>query len=217
MDVTERLELAGLRRLEEVCMRHELPLTILPPEIIPPEPGEMFLGHPFDPMLATLYRRTSAAFLGDFQLYPFRSRENQVIRINEGLRHFGEEPYLSSLLFGQIPMLAYYLATVPPLASASGIQPVILIDGYEGNQVFPVASSVDEFFMMFSMYLERAVATPEYAVEHRIMLHFPTHVPDLVARDEALVTALSAGRFNWLLRDEEESHAWVAKIIGGGQ
>jgi hypothetical protein len=212
-DVKEKMELAGLQRLMEVCRRHDLPWETLPPEGIPPAPGEMFLGHPFDPVLATLYRKTCAAMLGDFQLYPFRSREDRLSSINEGMRCFEEEPYLSSLLFGQIPMLAYYLATVPPLADSKGSQPVIFIDGYEGDQVLPVASNVDEFFMTFSMYLERAVMTPEYTIERRIRLHFPTSVPDLVARDQPLVNALSAGRFNELMRDGEESREWVSRVI----
>jgi len=63
--------------------------------------------------------------LGDFQIYPWRDRENVVLRINKGMRFHGEEPYLSTLLFGQIPMLAYYLATVPPLADSNGVQPVV--------------------------------------------------------------------------------------------
>jgi hypothetical protein len=212
--VRDELELAGLLRLQEVCRRHGFPLEALPPEGTPPAAGELFLGQSFDPILATLYRRTGAAMLGDFQLYPFRNREDRLFSINEGMRTLGEEPYQSALLFGQLPMLAYYLATVPPLAAASGVQPVIFIDGYEGNQVLPVASSVDEFFMTFSMYLERLVVTPEYSADRHVSLHFPTSVPELVARDRPLVEAVVAGRFNPLMGNDAESLEWVSRVIG---
>jgi len=170
--------LPGLQKLMETCQRHELFLKTLPPEGTPPAPGELFLGQPFDPGLAALYREFSAAMLGDFQLYAWGSGEGQLAALNEGLRCLGGEPYQSALLFGQISMMAYYFATVPSLAGTGGSQPVIFIDGYERHQVLPVASSVDAFFTAFSMYLERAVTTEEYAVEQRIGLHFPTGVPD---------------------------------------
>jgi hypothetical protein len=151
------------------------------------------------------------------QVFPFKEPENVVLRINQGMRMFGEEPYLSALLFGKIPLLAYYLATVPPLADAGNLQPVIFIDGYEGDQVFPVASNVDEFFMTFSMYLERAVMTPEYVAERSIRLHFPTRVPDLVARDRPLVEAMSEGRFSQLMHDDEESRAWISSVVSAAR
>jgi hypothetical protein len=215
--VREELELAGLRRLQEVCRRYDLSLEIFPPEGTPPGAGELFLGQPFDPILAMLYRKTSAAMLGDFQLYPFRNPEDRICSINQGMRALGEEPYQSSLLFGQLPMLAYYLATVPPLADSRGLQPVIFIDGYEGNQVLPVASNVDEFFMTFSMYLEQLVVTPEYVADRHVSLHFPTSVPELIARDRSLVEAVATGRFNPLMRNDSESLEWVSRVIGAAQ
>jgi hypothetical protein len=127
------------------------------------------------------------------------------------------EPYLSALLFGKVSGLAYYLATVPPLADPRGIQPVIFIDGYEGNQVLPVASTVDEFFMTFSMYLERLVVTPDYIAERHVSLHFPTSVPELIARDTPLVEALTAGRFNQLRGNDAEGLEWVSKVLGAAQ
>jgi hypothetical protein len=158
-----------------------------------------------------LYARTDGARLGELQIYPFKDPENAVLRINRSMRRFGEEPYQSTLLFGQIPLLAYYLATVPPLMDSSGVQPVVFIDGYEGDPVLPVASSVDAFLTLFSVYLERAVATPEFNVERRVGLHFPASVLDVVARDQPLVAALSSGRFDPLIRTEE-SREWVSKV-----
>ncbi len=128
----------------------------------------------------------------------------------------GDEPYASSLVFGQIPLLAYYLATVPPLADASGIQPVIFINGYEGDEVLPVASNVDAFLSVFSTYLERAVAAPEFSLDGRIRLPFPRSVLDVVARDRALVAAMSSGQFDRLL-NTEESREWVAQVIGAAR
>jgi hypothetical protein len=213
----EELRLVGLRSLEEVCKRYSLAWKTQPPSSTSPAPDELFLGQPFDPILAALYGQIGAAVLGDFQLYPFGNRDEQASSINQGMRSFGEEPYLSSVLFGQIPMLAYYLATVPALADANGIQPVIFIDGYEGHLVLPVASSVDQFLLTFSMYLERAVLTPEYAMERNIRLHFPTQVPDLVARDHLLLSALSEGRFDQLMRGAEESRDWVASVTSAAR
>ena len=110
------------------------------------------------------------------------------------MRRFGTNPTCNcNVLFRQIPLLAYYLATVPPLADSRGIQPVVFIDGYEGDRVLPIASSVDEFLSLFSVYLERAVVTPEFALERRVSLHFPQSVQDVVARDRALVDALLSG------------------------
>jgi hypothetical protein len=210
--VNSEEELAGLQRLFEVCGRHGLSLKTLPSEGSPPTPAELFLGQPFDPILAALYRKFRGALLGDFQLYAWGSGERQLLDVNDGMRDFQEEPYLSSLLFGQIPMLAYYLATVPSLADARGIQPVVFIDGYEHHRVLPVASNIDEFFMAFSIYLERAVATPEYAVERCIGLHFPTSVPDVIAHDRRLVEALVAGSFKRLMRNDGESREWISKV-----
>lgn len=124
-----------------------------------------------------------------------------------------EEPYLSTLLFGQIPMLAYYLATVPSLADSRGVQPVVFIDGYEEGRVLPVASNVDLFLTLFSVYLERAVATPEFTLERRMALHFPASVWDVVAQDQSLVTVLSSGLFDGLCNGEE-SREWISKVTG---
>jgi hypothetical protein len=154
--------------------------------------------------------------LGDFQIYPWRDPENVVLRTNKGLRILGDEPYVSSLVFGQVPLLAYYLATVPALADSKGSQPVIFINGYEGDQVLPVASNVDVFFRMFSIYLERAVARPEFVAERRIRLQFPESVQDVVARDLPLVEAMSSGRFGWLIRTEE-SREWVLGTLKAAQ
>jgi hypothetical protein len=211
--MSTRVGLAGLQRLKAVCQYHGLPLEILAPADTVPEPGELVLGQPFDTMLSSLYRETSAAMLGDFQIYSWRDPGNAVLRTNKGLRILGDEPYVSSLVFGQIPMLAYYLATVPPLADSRGMQPVVFIDGYEEGRVLPVASNVDVFLTLFSVYLERAVATPEFVLERRVALHFPASVLDIVAKDQTLVTVLSSGFFDRLCLTDE-SREWVSTVTG---
>jgi hypothetical protein len=215
--MTGATELAGFQRLIEVCRRHELPLETQPAEGGVPKPGELFLGQPFDPVLARVYGKVSRALLGDVELYSCREVQNPLLSVNERMRWGETEPYRSVLLFGKIPGLAYHFATVPPLADSRGIQPVIFIDGYEGNQVLPVASNVDEFFMTFSMYLEQLVVTPDYLAERHVSLHFPTSVPELIARDRPLVEAVVAGRFNPLLGNDAESLEWVSKVIGAAQ
>jgi hypothetical protein len=205
-------ELKGFQRLVEVCRMNALPVDCLDPKKPLIAPGDWFLGHPFDPLLAALYARTDGAMLGDLQIYPLSDPENTVLRLNRSMRRFGEEPYLSVLLFGQIPLLAYYLATVPSLADSRGVQPVVFVDGYENNEVLPIASSVDEFLSLFAVYLERAVATSEFKLERRIRLHFPASVLDVVASDAPLVAALSSGHFE-KLSDTDASREWISKVV----
>lgn len=196
-----------------VCQRNGLQVELRVPEKPPISAGELFLGQPFDPLLAELYAQTDGAMLGDLQIFPIKEPENVLFSMNEGMRRWGEEPYWSALLFGKIPLLAYYLAVVPSLADAKGAQPVVFIDGYERNQVLPIASNVEAFLSLFSVYLERAVGAPEFTVEHRIGLHFPEGVVDLVARDQALVGALVSGVFGHLI-DTDEGKMWVSEVVG---
>jgi hypothetical protein len=211
-EMMKELEIKGLQRLVEVCQKNSLQVDCPAPEELLISPGDVFLGQSFDPLLAALYAQTDGAMLGDLQIYPLKEPENTVLRINRSKRRFGEEPYLSTLLFGQIPMLAYYLATVPPLADSKGVQPVVFIDGYEAGRVLPVASNVDVFLSLFSVYLERAVAAPDFSLERRVALHFPASVLDVVARDLSLVTALSSGGYDRLCH-ADESREWISKVV----
>lgn len=203
----------SFHRLVEVCQKNALPVDCLAPKAPPIAAGELFLGQPFDPLLAALYAQTDGAMLGDLQIFPIKEPENVLLSMNEGMRRWGEEPYLSALLFGKIPLLAYYLAVVPSLADAKGAQPVVFIDAYERNQVLPIASNVEAFLSLFAVYLERAVVAPEFTVEHRIGLHFPEGVVDLVARDQALVGALVSGFFDHLT-SLEARREWVSRLAG---
>ncbi|HLM42573.1 MAG TPA: hypothetical protein VK458_01845 [Myxococcaceae bacterium] len=59
-------------------------------------------------------------------------------------------------------MLAYHYATVPCLADARGLQPVVKVDMHEEPYAVPLASNVDRFFDTYSRYLEVLVAEPDY-------------------------------------------------------
>lgn len=204
--------LPGLERLLEVCRKQGLPLEPAPPESSTPVAGEPFLGAPFDPLLAATYARLGGAMLGDFLLYKPGPHEFGLARTNEGMRRDDVEPFRSSLIFGQEPSLAYYYGTVPRLANARGTQPVIYIDAHDQLFVLPVASSVDRFFDLFSRYLEAVAADPRYAEERHSSISFPWDVPELVARDEPLVRMMEAGHFGFLLKNDEHTRSWLARV-----
>jgi hypothetical protein len=105
------------------------------------------------------------------------------------------------------------------LADAQGRQPVVHVDTYEEPYALPVASNVDRFFDTYSRYLEAAVAAaPDYLAEGAPPFSLPWGVPELLARDEALVESLRAGRFNSLmLADDLETQAWIAKVLGASR
>ncbi|HYO69734.1 MAG TPA: hypothetical protein VEU33_27025 [Archangium sp.] len=206
------LLLPGLDRLMDVCRKHGLPLETSSPEPSAPTAGQLFLGFPFDPMLAASHARLGGAVLGDFHLYTPGPHEDGLARINEGLRRNDAEPFRSSLVFGQEPSLAYYYGTVPLLADPQGLQPVVYIDAHDQMFVLPVASSVDRFFDLFSRYLEAVVEDPQYVEEHHSSIAFPWDVPELIARDEPLVRMVEALRFDFLLKSDEHTRSWFARV-----
>ncbi len=204
--------LPGLSRLLQVCRKHGFSLELSPPETSAPSAGEPFLGAPFDPMLAATYAHLGGGVLGDFVLYKPGPQEYGLARTNEGMRRDDVEPFRSSLIFGQEPSLAYYYATVPKLADAQGTQPVIYIDTHDQMFVLPVASSVDRFFDVLSRYLEAVAVDPQYVEESHSSRSFPWDVPELIARDEPLVQMVEAHRFDFLLKDDEHTRGWLARV-----
>ncbi|WP_309892570.1 hypothetical protein [Archangium sp.] len=111
-------------------------------------------------------------------------------------------------------MLAYHYATVPRLADARGLQPVVKVDVHEEPYAVPLASNVDRFFDTYSRYLESLVAEPDYEELGPAVRTFPWQVPELIARDLPLVEMLQAGRFDFLMPKNEETRSWVAMILG---
>jgi hypothetical protein len=206
--------LVGLDRLVEVCRRHSLPLRLAPPFPSAPQAGENFLGLPFDPVLAAVYQRVGSAMLGDF--FIIRSEADGPYGIgtfNKGAKRGDEEPFRSCISFGVVPNLAFYFATVPRLADAQGIQPVLYIDNYDEKFIVPVASSVDRFFDAYSRYLEQVVQAPDYDPSHFSAVHFPHTVPELVARDRPLVERVRAGHFDSLMTTDEQTREWVERLL----
>jgi hypothetical protein len=204
--------LPGFDRLITVCQQHSLPLQLAPPMSTAPRPGESILGEPVDPQLATVYERTGGGDLGPLSLYSPGSEWNHLIPWNERLRESDAIQLRSSLIFGEKTGFALYFATVPRLADAQGLQPVIYLQAMDSLSAAPVASSVDRFFDTYSRYLELMVADPGYVHNRVPEIHFPWDVQQLITRDEPLMALARAGRFDFLTRDDAEARQWVQQL-----
>ncbi len=204
--------LPGLDRLITVCGRHSLPLKLDPPLSSAPVPGAFILGEPLDDQLAAVYQRLGGAELGPLSLYPPGSGWLDLVPWNERLRRHGTLHFLSSLVFGENTGFRIYFATVPRLADAQRVQPVIYIEAMDMLTCVPVASSVDRFFDTYSRYLEIMVVDPEYLYSRVPEAVFPWGVPQLIARDEPLIEQVRAGRFDFLTQSDEQAHQWVQKL-----
>lgn len=204
--MTRAIGLPGLERLTEVCRRNGIPVELEPPSLHPPQSGEGVGGLPFDPVLAAVYARSRRMAFGEldgFHLYRVDD-VSDLVRENEEVRWGWPEVFRTSLIvFAGEPALLYCFATVPGLADADGIQPVVKIDPYEDVVAIPVASSVDRFFDAYSHALERR-GEP---------IHFPWGLPDVIARDTPLVELLRAGRFDFLMGGCQDIHQWVGKVL----
>lgn len=212
------MELPGLDRLVETCQRLHYALKILPPGKHPPRAGTVIAGHPLDPMLAALYARlgqaifaTNVVGMGTFLVDDSTNgleQENQ-----DWQRNYQPEINMPLFVFGGETGLAYSYATVPELADSQGIQPVVRICCYEQPYALPLASSIDRFFDTYARYLEELAAHPLFEEDGGAALAFPWGIPHGIARDVRLVELLRAGRFEALLRTNEESHQWVESIL----
>jgi hypothetical protein len=204
--------LPGLDRLIAVCQQHSLPLKLSPPLASAPRLGELVFGEPFDPQLAATYQRLGPAELGELTLLGPHSGERGLISYNEELRKYDWEPARSMLVFGKETGFAYYLGTVPRLSGSQGLQPVVYIDCHEGIYVFPVASSVDRFFSLYSRYLELLVADPGYGKSGAMLPGFPWDMTHLITRDEPLMEQVLAGRFDFLADDYRDGLEWLQRL-----
>jgi hypothetical protein len=204
--------LPGLDRLVAVCERHSLLLKLNPPLPSAPRLGESVLGEPLDDQLATVYQRFGGAELGPLSLYRPGLDWLDLIPWNEQLRQRDIVHFRSSLIFGEEAGFPIYLATVPKLADAQGLQPVIYIEAVDTLTCVPVASSVDRFFDTYSRYLELMVVDPEYLYDKNPDVIFPWSVQRLIARDEPLMEQVRAGRFDFLTQDDAEAHQWVQQL-----
>ncbi len=139
------IPLPGLDRLVSVCEDLSLPLRLDPPLASAPAPGASILGQPLDDQLAAVYQRFGGGELGPLLLYRPGSDWVDLIPWNERLRQLHTLHYRSSLIFGEKTGFPLYFATVPQLADAQGLQPVVYIDGHEVQYAVPIASSDDRF------------------------------------------------------------------------
>jgi hypothetical protein len=204
--------LPGLDRLIAVCQQHLLPLELSPPLASGPQPGELVFGEPFDPQLVATYQRLGFAELGPLTLFGPDSGEKGLIPDNEELRKYDWEPARSMLIFGKETGFAYYHGTVPQLANSQGLQPVVYIDCHEGIDAFPIASSVDRFFYLYSRYLELLVADPGYGQPYATVINFPWGMTHLITRDEPLMEQVLAGRFDFLADNYRDGLEWLQRL-----
>jgi hypothetical protein len=204
--------LPGLNRLIEICQRHSLRLKRSPPVTSAPQQGEVLLGAPLDPQLAAVYRRLSAAEFGELALYEPTPDEGGLIPENTWLRQRGQIQYSSALVFGWEPGFSFYYGTVPQLADATGIQPVIYIEAMDVLFAVPIASSVDRFFDLYSRYLELMVQDPSYLSSGLPHVQFPWHVRTYVAQDFPLIHQVRAGRFDFLSNNYRGALKWLQEL-----
>jgi hypothetical protein len=209
------LPLRGLERFMEVCQRNALPWRREPAVLPAPAAGSLVAGLPLDPVLAAVYTRVD--FIGikeGFELFRTQpTRWLELLRDNEDWRRDRPAPFDALLVFGKESALATYYATVPALADAAGRQPVVEVDIHEEPYAIPLASDVDHFFDTYSRYWEALIAEPDYVEEGPGALTFPFGVPELAARDEALVRMLGEGRFDFLgVQKDRSIREWIQKV-----
>ncbi len=185
---------------------------------MPPAPaaGSLVVGLPVDSVLAAVYTRVD--FIGVKEGFGlFRTHDTQggdLFQRNERWRRSQPSPFDSLLIFGKEMALATYYATVPALADAAGRQPVVEVDIHEEPYAIPLASNVDRFFDTYSHYWEALIVEPDHAEEGPGALTFPFGVPELAARDVALVQMLKEGRFDFLGVTQDTSiQEWIAEVI----
>jgi hypothetical protein len=173
-------------------------------------------GLPIDPLLAAVYARLGhAAFATDLAGIILCRQDDQERKLEED-NQWWREAYrdqlaMPTMIFAGEPLLAYHYATVPSLANAQGLQPVVKVSAYEDLYALPVASSVDGFFDAYSRYLEALLALPHAREEGDTLLLFPRNVPHIIGRDRRLVELIQNGRFDQFMSDAEEQE-WARKV-----
>ena len=208
--------LPGLARLLEVCRNLGLRLDQEPPRLPTLPVGALVAGLPLDSLLAAVHTQVGYVGLeeGFVLLRAEDAQHSDLLRVNERWRRDHADPFGSLLVFGKEDMLAYHYATVPHLADARGVQPVVKVDMHEEPYAVPLASTVDRFFDTYSRYLEVLVAEPGFEELGPAVRTFPWQVPELIAQDQPLVELLQTGRFDFLMPKDEETRSWVAMILG---
>jgi hypothetical protein len=216
----EEIFLPGLERLLAACEKFPVQATLRKPWEGAPAAGELLLGRPFDPMLAAFYERLGGLHLRlGLYVSSCDGQVNGILRANE-LESDWPEPFRSLLVFGGEEALAYRFATVPSLADAQGLQPVVKVDPYEEIYALPIASNVDRFFDTYARYLELVYGAPDFSDDCGTWPVFPWEVPEIISTDRALMSMLVDGRFDSLMfppesldtDGHEEIRRWIAKL-----
>jgi hypothetical protein len=212
--MTTRVPLPGFERLVTICRQHSLPVELSPPLASAPTAGELLFGQPVDPLLTALYQRMGGATLGRLSLLRPDMEWDGLVPWNEQLKRDDRAPFRSTLVFGQKTGFSYYVGTVPALADAQGLQPVVYIPYYPGEtSSIPVASNLDRFFDTYSRYLELLVVDAEYVETGSPQVTFPWDIAHLVAQDRSLLALIRAGRFASLLNDDHEAREWMSTLL----
>lgn len=208
-----QVPLPDLDRLISVCQKHTLPVELSPPIASVPKLGEAVLGEPFDPQLAAIYQRVGGASFGPISLYRPDLEWNGLVPWNQELREYHSILFDASHVFAKEIGFALYFATVPRLANAHGVQPVIYIQAMDELSAVPVASSVDRFLDSYARYLELMVVDHEYIHSRVPEVVYPWSIPQLIARDEPLLEQLRVGAFDFLMQDDEDAQKWARELL----
>lgn len=212
--------LPGLKRLLDICQKHGVTLDSLPPGKTAPPAGSLFMGQPFDPLLAAAYARFGGLMLNSSHSLLTRCDDevNGLVMENEHSRKWWPEPFHALTVFGED--MRYCYATVPGLANSEGFQPVVRIDPYEDIYALPIASDVDRFFETFSRFLEIVVDESDFQKWQMPSLAFPWDVPEVLSADGRLIEMIGEGKFDpWMYSGHERTHEqirrWIANVQAG--
>jgi hypothetical protein len=206
--------LPGLERLIATCRRFGFPVELHPPLASAPRPGAQFFGQPVDPLLIALYQRMSFASLGRLSLLRPDLESDGLISWNEKVKQDDLEPFRSTLLFAKEIGFSYYYGTVPALATAEGLQPIVYASTYSGEMsAVPVASNLDRFFDVYSRFLELMVVDAGYVETGVAEVHFPWSISHLIAQDEPLMALTRTERFSHLFQHDAGAQDWVAEVL----
>ncbi|HEX8698196.1 MAG TPA: hypothetical protein VF815_05125 [Myxococcaceae bacterium] len=179
-----------------------------------PKPGARLFGQPVDPLLTAVYQRMGPANLGPFSLLSPDLEWDGMVAWNQKVREDDTEPFRSILLFGKKIGFAYYFGTVPALATAEGLQPIVYVSTYSGEMsAVPIASNLDRFFDVYSRFLELMVVDVGYIESGVSEVRFPWGISNLIAQDEPLMALTRAGRFSHLFQEDEGAKDWVAEVL----
>jgi len=215
MDTAQQLP--GLERVLAICQAHGISVDRLPPGGKAPQAGALFMGQPFDPLLAAAFARFGRLMLSPSHSLLIRCDDevDGLVTENADSRKYWPERFQRLIVFGRDMRYAY--ATVPELASDEGLQPVVWIDPYEEIYALPIASDVNRFFETYSRYLEAVADEPDFKTRQVPSVAFPWDVPEFLSADAALCTMISTGKFDpWMYQENDASaegtRQWVAKV-----